>query len=288
MATLYGSAAKTQGGRIFAAGTQDSYPVVKSAARVLRILEFFDDVRRPASTAEIAAFCGFPQSSTSQLLRSLLGSGYLDFDRETRCYRPSMRVSLLGSWCHDLVVHEGSLPATMKRLNQRTGRAIFLASQVGPHANYVLVYQSTIAGRPHLTLGTSRQISTSGAGLALMSMMSDSEATSLVLRNNAERGKSTPNASLHDVMAHLRQIRQEGYISYIDEALSGGILAAPLSPRPGHPRLAICLGDHMDSFLQDHEHLQAIFIEELSRYEGTAADHPVEFEDLASFSATTS
>lgn len=288
MATSYEGAAQAKDGRIFAAGKQDSYPVVKSAARVLQILEFFDDVRRPAATAEIAAFCGFPQSSTSQLLRSLLGSGHLEFDRETRCYRPSMRVSLLGSWCHDLIVHEGSLPATMKRLNQCTGRAVFLASQVGQHANYVLVYQSTILGRPHLTLGTSRPLSTSGAGLALMSMMSDAEATRLVLRNNADRGNGAPNVSLRDVIAHLHDIRQSGYISYIDQAISGGILAAPLSPRPGHPRLALCLGDHMSSFLQDRDELEKAFMEELKRYEETAAHHHDTFGELAGLPAAAS
>ncbi len=43
--------------------------VVKSAGRVLQIFEFFDEVRREANVVEICATLGYPQSSTSALLR---------------------------------------------------------------------------------------------------------------------------------------------------------------------------------------------------------------------------
>ena len=39
--------------------------VVKSAARVLQVLEVFDEERRPLAVAEIAAHYGWPASSTS-------------------------------------------------------------------------------------------------------------------------------------------------------------------------------------------------------------------------------
>src|SRR5690349_21704846 len=72
--------------------------VVKSAGRVLEILEFFDEIRREASEAEIAHKLAYPQSSTSALLKSLTRLGYLDYDAASRTYLPSPRVALLGTW----------------------------------------------------------------------------------------------------------------------------------------------------------------------------------------------
>lgn len=252
--------------RIYAAAPSSSLPVVKSAARVLHILEFFDDVRRPATAAEIASFFNFPQSSTSQLLRSMMGSGYLEFDRDSRCYSPSPRVSLLGSWCHDRLICAGSLLRMMQRMNRRTERAVFLASQVGCQAKYIHIYQSLIAGRPHLTLGTDRPLSASGAGIALMSMLTDAEASRFVLRNNDERDKDMPATSIRGVLAMLAEVRRTGYLCFMDSTISAGVLAAPLPHRSSRAPIAICLGDHMDFFARERAALEAIFLEELERY----------------------
>lgn len=52
-------------------------PSVKSAQRVLE-LGFFADWRRPASVKEISQSRGYPQSSASVLMRSLVESGHFD------------------------------------------------------------------------------------------------------------------------------------------------------------------------------------------------------------------
>ena len=54
---------------------------VKLAIRTLAIFEYIDNVRRPARTGEIAAALGFPQSSATYLLKSLVGAGHLEFKR---------------------------------------------------------------------------------------------------------------------------------------------------------------------------------------------------------------
>ncbi|CAN5285451.1 helix-turn-helix domain-containing protein [soil metagenome] len=252
--------------RVRAIPAPDSVPVVKSAGRVLQILEYFDDVRRSATAAEIAHYFHFPQSSTSQLLRSMLVGGYLQFDRATRRYGPSVRVSLLGSWCDDRFVDEGSLLKMMRRLNQRTGRAVFLASQVQSHAQYVHIFQAQIPDRPHLTLGTTRPLSTSGAGIALLSTMDDAEATRFVLRNNAERTADATPASVRAVLAMLADVRRLGYVCFFDPEINAGVLSAPLPARAGRPRVAVCLGDHMDLLDHDRQWLTNIFLEEITAH----------------------
>lgn len=55
--------------------TTEKRAVVKSAARVLRILAIFDDVQRKMRVGELAERTGYPQSSTSVLLQSLAKLG---------------------------------------------------------------------------------------------------------------------------------------------------------------------------------------------------------------------
>jgi len=72
--------------------------VVKSAVRVLEVLELFDRLQREASVGEVARELGYPVSSTSMLLGSLLERGYLRHGPDQRTYFPTPRVTLLGAW----------------------------------------------------------------------------------------------------------------------------------------------------------------------------------------------
>ncbi|MGY4290712.1 DNA-binding IclR family transcriptional regulator [Bradyrhizobium sp. LM2.7] len=55
-------------------------------------------VRRPCAMSEIGLALGYPPSSTTVLLKTLVGLGYLNFDRRTRVYFPTPKVTSLGDW----------------------------------------------------------------------------------------------------------------------------------------------------------------------------------------------
>lgn len=58
---------------------------VKSATRVLELLEFFAEHRIPMSTADVVNVLGYPQSSTTVLLQTLTRLRYLEYDRARAC-----------------------------------------------------------------------------------------------------------------------------------------------------------------------------------------------------------
>jgi DNA-binding IclR family transcriptional regulator len=62
---------------------------VKSAQRVLELLEFFAEERRPAPVGVIAQALGWPQSSTSVLLKGLAETGFFDHDARAGLYAPT-------------------------------------------------------------------------------------------------------------------------------------------------------------------------------------------------------
>jgi DNA-binding IclR family transcriptional regulator len=216
---------------------------VKSAGRVLEILEYFDDVQQPATVMEVADTLGYPQSSTSALLRSLVALGYLDYDRFKRTYVTSHRVALLGSWVNSDFISEGSVISLMKELSELTGDTIILAMRNGFYVQYIHVIQATSAARLHVTLGTTRPLAASGTGYAMLSTMTDHEIKRIVMRVNADAEDGKPHVKLAEVMSHVEHARAEGYSFTCDMVTrGGGMIAAPLPGPQGSPALVIGIG----------------------------------------------
>lgn len=216
---------------------------VKSAGRVLEILEFFDDIQRQSTVMEIADSLGYPQSSTSALLRSLVKLGYLDYDPLARTYVTSSRVALLGSWVNSHFFAEGAIISAMKELNEMTGDTVILAVRNGLHVQYIHVLQATSPARLHLTLGTARPIAASGAGYALMATMTDHEITRLVMRINAEASGEQELIRVRELLDEVAQVRRKGYAFTCDKVTrGGGIIAAPLPRMNGQARMVIGIG----------------------------------------------
>lgn len=216
---------------------------VKSAGRVLEILEYFDDVQQPATVMEVADTLGYPQSSTSALLRSLVSLGYLDYDRYKRTYVTSHRVALLGSWVNSDFISEGSVISLMKELGEMTGDTIILAMRNGLYMQYIHVIQATSAARLHVTLGTTRPLAASGTGFALLSTLTDHEIRRIVMRVNADAEEGKPHIKLADVMGHVEHARAQGYAFSCDMVTrGGGMIAAPLPGPHGSSALVIGIG----------------------------------------------
>jgi len=190
-------------------------------------LEYFDDVQRPSTVTEISKELGYPQSSTSALMRSLVALGYLQYDRYARTFLPSTRVALLGSWLNSQFVTEGTTISMMRKLNELTGDAIVLAARNGLHMQYIHVIQATNPARLHLTLGTVRPLVGSGVGYSELSRLPDSEITRLVMRSN-DAGLSQLDAN--EVLKKIAVVRQKGYSFVYDNITRGGGIISALLP----------------------------------------------------------
>lgn len=224
-------------------GTRPDLPdgVVKSAGRVLQILEYFDEIQRPANVVEIAEMLKLPQSSTSALLRSLVAMGYLYFDRMARTYDPSCRVALLGNWVNHPLFMGGSALQCMEELQHKTGDAVVLAIRNGIWSQYIHVLQATSMARLQVTRGALRPLAASGSGYALLSTLPDVEVRKIVHRINAEaRGGKTAAVNTDDLLATLAEVRRLGYAFTTDLVTAGGaVLAMPLPVTDGGQALVL-------------------------------------------------
>jgi len=192
-------------------GTDMREAIVKSAARVFEVLEFFDDVRRPATVMEIARALDYPQSSTSVLLHSMVSLGYLHQDIRARTYVPSPRIKLFGSWIDAPFFQDGAVMALMHQLGEATGELVLLALQDRYLVRYIHVVPAINPVRLHIRAGTVRSLIRSGIGKLFLSIRPDEEVRKIVHRLNAEESNPEFRISLHTLTEDLAEIRARGY-----------------------------------------------------------------------------
>jgi len=241
---------------------------VKSAGRVLQILEYFDEIQRAATVVEISETLKMPQSSTSALLRSLVAMGYLYFDRVARTYIPGVRVALLGNWVSSPLFMGGHALRCMEELQQKTGDAVVLAIRSGVYSQYIHVLQASSMARLQVTRGALRPIAASGTGFALLATLPDSEVRKIAHRVNAEsRGGGVAPVVTDELLKTVAEVRRLGYAATADLVTPGGaVLAMALPVTDGGQALVVGLGGISEIQKRRKAELVAIMRETLASY----------------------
>ena len=183
---------------------------VKSAKRTLELFEMFALVQKPLSITEIANEMSMPQSSTSELVQSLVSLGYLDHDHETRTFYPTLRISLLSTWIHERSNHAGQLPALMNALYERTGESVSISMRNGIYTQYVLS-QNPVVLNFKLDGSVRKPLACCASGWTLLSRESDAEIGRIIRRTIAETDVELWRDSARIAEAEIRSYRKRGY-----------------------------------------------------------------------------
>lgn len=243
----------------------ESDPVVKSAGRVLKILELFDILQREAPVSEVSSLLQLPQSSTSTLLRSMLVLGYLQFNAKTRMFKPTTRVSLLGSWINGPMVSDGRLIQLMERINARTGASVVLATRNRVWSEYIHVVQSSDPVRLFLVKGSRRPLVRSGTGIVLLAAMADPDIKRIAIRTNAEAGSDGQQVCMATLMEQVTMARQSGWACTFDTITKGGgMIAMRLPMIDSGEQLVIGLAGMTQHLRDNLEGYRAVMREEIS------------------------
>lgn len=244
---------------------------VKSAVRVLKILEHFDGIRRPAGVVEIARTLGYPPSSTKALLHSLVELGYLVQD-EQRLYRPTPRVTLLGTWVDPWLAPGGPVVSMMDELNAATGETIILGIPSGFTVRYIHVVPATKPMRLHVGPGETRSMALSGIGRIFMARMSDEEVRNVVFRHNALVKEEGARLSIAAVRRDIESIRATGYSVSIDRFSTGaGLVAVALDERPESVPMGVAVAGLSTSIRSTAPQLAQLMRQCMSRHLAAAA-----------------
>ena len=217
---------------------------VGSLHRALEVLELFSVEQRPLKVGEVAQRLGYPQSSTSVLLRGLTDLGYLQQDRQARTFFPTLRVSFLGMWLHQQVLSQGNLLDFMEMLASRSGHVAMLAMQNGLYAQYIHIV-SARTSRVGLKPGLLRPICRSAVGKVLLSTMEDDKVLRIVRNVNAVDVDFPDPVDGKALLQEIQECRRTGFAFSLDGVTKGSsVIATRVPVDVGGAPLAVGIGVH--------------------------------------------
>jgi DNA-binding IclR family transcriptional regulator len=158
----------------------------KIAHRVIEVLDFFDDAHPEATVMDIARRYNRPQSSTSELLSSLVNLGMLFKDPTTRSYSPTPRAALLGATTQPDLVRDGRLVGAVDRLIAQTGLGVAIFGMVGLNAQIYSWRQGTTGMVRRIAGGMQERMADAAVGWLLLSTVPQPRRDGVIRRLNAE------------------------------------------------------------------------------------------------------
>ena len=231
---------------------------VKSARRVLEVLEYFAQGVRKASVMQVATTLAYPQSSTSVLLSTLTTLGYLRFDPTDRSYCPTLRVVLLGAWLQDELFGQGSLVTVMERLRQRTGQTVMIGLRQGIHVRFIFSLRGKDPRSLLYPVGELRPVCRSAVGKMLLSSLPNSEILAIARHANAAEQASEDRVSTRALLEEIAEIRKLGWALTIDYPQPDrATLAVALLDMKDQPAMAITIGARKQVMLARREQFLA-------------------------------
>lgn len=251
------------------AGSHELAGVIKSAARVLELFEYFAECRRPLSVTDVVRELDYPQSSASALLKSLTKLGYLDYDRYGRLYVPTLRVALFGGWVQDQLFSQRSLSNLIDELHTASGgKTVILGMQNDIYVQYIHLAQSPRDDGPawYIKPGSLRPLCRSATGRVLLSRKSDVEVQQLLWRINAEE-EPQQRLQVSDLLKELDQIRHNGY-AYTEGTANPhtGVIAVEMPTPPSQPPMALGIGGEVEMLRQEKDRFLDLLRQALQPY----------------------
>jgi DNA-binding IclR family transcriptional regulator len=216
---------------------------IKSAARTLEILELFQEQRSPLRLTYIFEKLGYPQSSTTTLLKSMVVLGYLNYDRASRTYFPTPRVAALGDWVNHHLFGSGDLDRLVKSIFEQTNETVVISSQNDIFIQHLRIVQPSHPHKIAMTEGSMRVLPHSAAGLVLMSRMPSKAVDKLCRHINAYLGGTSDRIDIAQLQEQLTWVRREGYslLAAFPFPNAAGI-AMPLPAAPHGVQLTLGVG----------------------------------------------
>jgi IclR family acetate operon transcriptional repressor len=202
---------------------------VTSVERALSILELLASKHQGLSTSDISRFAQLPKSSTSYLLRTLVGRGYVHRDSETGQHTLGVRVlSLGGQAMQGMALREVSLPY-LRHLVERTRLGAHLA--VLDHGDAVYVERIESPGFIKMDIWNGRRVApqATAIGKALICQMDKQEIQEIVARHRINPTSAKTIMSVPRLLTELQTTRRRGYaIDDEEHAVGVRCVAAPV------------------------------------------------------------
>ncbi|WP_442595228.1 IclR family transcriptional regulator [Parapusillimonas sp. JC17] len=213
---------------------------VKSATRVLDLLEHLSRPSAAKRVTDIAAALEIPQSSASMLLSTLEARGYIE--RLGREYRIAKRYAEFGWVAGELGVLIRASKPYMAELTEQTGESTFLGVLTSSREmEYVEKVTSTSPLRYDADLGSRAAYATTN-GLVLLAALSDDELDTYISTTHFKALTPATITNGQQLLEEIRRVRLQGYATLIDSHVIGAAgVSAGVRNQKGETVAAICV-----------------------------------------------
>jgi len=183
---------------------------VKSAVRALEIFELLAKNKNGLSVADISKKLNIPQSSASNLVKTLHDSGYITRD-ETKKYVLGVRLIQLGAVAMESLDIGVVAKPILQRLVEKVQETVFLAIRAQNEVVYILKIDSNRSVNTTAQPGYHRPLYNTGLGKAFLSSMTIKEQNEIL--SNVELIPITSNTitNKNTLIEQLERFRRQGY-----------------------------------------------------------------------------
>jgi IclR family acetate operon transcriptional repressor len=208
--------------------------LVKQAANVLELMEYFARRKRPATLAEIADDLGWPRSSTFNLVGTIAEKGWLYEPRARSGYYPTPRWLTLARAVADAEPLPDAAYALASDIADKTGETTAIGALAGTNVVFLHVVESTQSVRYFAQVGDRVPVYASSVGRAILAQHSLDERRAIYRKIKFEKFSGTTPMSIDSIEAELRQAAKRGYHQSSSEFIAdlvGVSFSLPLGAR---------------------------------------------------------
>lgn len=233
---------------------EQSGAAVKSAARVLDILELMAGAPMPLGVSEIARRLGMPKSSTHLLLSTLAARGYLVADLERRFALNPLMVGAQRAWVGGFIrpMLRVARPL-MRELSDRTGESALLGRMRDPHTlEYIEKAVSRDPLRVDPELGVPRPLHSTSTGQVLLAYAPESTLQACL----AGLAATLDAQAVETLEQTLATVRTQGFAMISDPASTYAFgVAVPIRDASGEVVAALNVSAPAARFHAAREHV---------------------------------
>jgi IclR family transcriptional regulator, KDG regulon repressor len=216
---------------------------VKSAERVLDILELLCGYRDGLSQAEIRSQLDIPKSSLHALIHLLASRGYVEGERLSGRYKLGRKAFEVGSVYLENTDLRKSAEPVMKLLNELTSETINLAVLDGTESLYIHVEECLYPLRLVTRVGRRLPAHTTATGKAMLSGLTEGQLDQLYARVKLAAPTKESIRSLAELKEDLASGRKSSVYFEREETVNGIMgIASPIRDFTGSIIAAIGIG----------------------------------------------
>ncbi|WP_087568843.1 IclR family transcriptional regulator [Paenibacillus sp. MY03] len=196
-------------------------PKVKSADRVLDILELFTGEQESYNLTEIAKSLNMPPSSTYLILQNMLNRGYLETDRSKKQFRIGYKLFTIRSGYMRNTSLTGEYYQIAERIIDDVNETVSLAIRVGNQIQYIGEKVSSHALRFNHSLGTTLPLHATASGKIILADLSMEELRDLYPTDQLEKVTDKTISTFPDLLKELEKVRTQGFGYNMGETVDG-------------------------------------------------------------------